>query len=70
VNREALVRAGGDVLVWGRLHGEVHAGRNKHQGASVSVLCLQCVCWPRGLPTQRAPTVYTLLPRGVHCDAD
>ena len=47
VNREALVLAGGDVLVWGRLQGEVHAGRNKHQGASVSMQRVQGVLPPR-----------------------
>ncbi len=38
VNPGAEIVAGGDVLVWGRLRGAVHAGASPNPGASVSAL--------------------------------
>ena len=38
VNPGAEIVAGGDVLVWGRLRGSVHAGASQQEGASVSAL--------------------------------
>ena len=38
VNPGAEIVAGGDILVWGRLRGAVHAGASKKESASVSAL--------------------------------
>ena len=38
VNPGAEIVAGGDILVWGRLRGSVHAGASKKESASVSAL--------------------------------
>jgi len=38
VNPGAEIVAGGDILVWGRLRGAVHAGASPNSGASVSAL--------------------------------
>ena len=38
VNPGAEIVAGGDILVWGRLRGAVHAGASSNPGASVSAL--------------------------------
>jgi septum site-determining protein MinC len=41
VNPGAEIVAGGDILVWGRLRGAVHAGASEKESASVSALEMQ-----------------------------
>jgi len=41
VNVDSTISAGGDVVVFGRLSGEVHAGKNGDTTATVSAICFE-----------------------------
>ena len=65
VNVDSIVSASGDVAVFGRLSGEVHAGNNGDSSATVSAICFEPsqiriadVVAVMGGPTSSEPTPY------------